>query len=122
MKTLSTLGGLLAMTIAIGFVSACSDSEASPAELAKGEQHFMSTCASCHGADAMGLPKLGKGLHQNEFVREMSDSELVEFLKTGRSAYHPLNSTGVDMPPKGGNPTLNDEDLAAIVRYVRTLN
>jgi disulfide bond formation protein DsbB len=88
---------------------------------AAGEKHFMTTCATCHGKDAMGLPKLGKGLHDNEFVKANTDAELLAFLKTGRPASHPLNTTGVDMPPKGGNPALTEEDLKAIVAYVKTL-
>ena len=93
----------------------------SPELVAAGEKHFMSTCATCHGRDANGLPNLGKGLRGNAFVQESDDEELVAFLKTGRPSAHPLNTTGVDMPPRGGNPALSDEDLAAIVAYARTL-
>ena len=91
------------------------------ADLANGEKVFMQTCATCHGRDAMGLPNLGKGLHSNAFVRDTKDAKLIEFLKTGRPASDPLNTTGVDMPPKGGNPALTDKDLADVAAYVRTL-
>lgn len=123
---LFTLAALLGLTFAGGLL-ACGGGEsgsgggADPALLAQGEKHYMSTCATCHGRDAMGLPNLGKGLHDNEFVQDSSDAELVAFLKTGRRASHPLNTTGVDMPPKGGNPALTDEDMEAIVAYMRTL-
>jgi len=80
-----------------------------------------SVCAGCHGPDGKGLPNLGKDLHNNAFLAEMSDAEAVAFLKVGRDAAHPLNTTGVAMPPKGGNPAFDDEDLADIVAYVRTL-
>ena len=78
-------------------------------------------CATCHGSDANGLPRLGKGLRNNEFTKSQSDAELVEFLKIGRTATHPLNTTGVDMPPKGGDPTITDEDLQNVVAFLRTL-
>jgi disulfide bond formation protein DsbB len=42
-------------------------------------------------------------------------------LKKGRPASDPANTTKVDMPPKGGNPALTDQDLADIVTYVRSL-
>ena len=42
-------------------------------------------------------------------------------LKTGRSTSDPANTTGVDMPPKGGNPALTDQDLLDIIAYIRTL-
>ena len=73
------------------------------------------------GKDAKGLPKLGKNLHDNEFTKSQSDAELVEFLKVGRQANHPLNETGVDMPPKGGDPSISDEDLVNVVAFLRTL-
>lgn len=86
----------------------------------EGKKGF-STCAGCHGPDGKGLPNLGKDLHNNAFLAEMTDAEAVAFLKVGRDATHPLNTTGVAMPPKGGNPAFDDEDLADIVAYVRTL-
>jgi disulfide bond formation protein DsbB len=89
-------------------------------DAAHGEELYVA-CAACHGMDARGVQGLGKDLHNNEFMANMSDDEIVTFLKTGRSASHELNSTGVDMPPKGGNPALSDEDLLDIVAYMRTL-
>ena len=34
----------------------------------------------------------------------------------------PLPSLKLTMPPKGGNPSLSDDDLADIAAYLRTLN
>lgn len=87
----------------------------------RGHNLFRGTCATCHGAEAQGMARLGKSLHDNAFVRGQDDGELVTFLKQGRPATHPDNLTRVDMPPKGGNPSLTDEDLAAIVAYLRSL-
>ena len=75
----------------------------------------------CHGAGGQGSPRLGKSLVDNAFSQNLSDAELVEFLRQGRSAGDPLNELGVDMPPKGGNPALTDADLASIVAYLRSL-
>ena len=69
-------------------------------DAAAGEDVYKSTCASCHGPDATGIDGLGKDLHNNAFVDERSDSEMVAFLKEGRPAGDPANDTGVDMPPK----------------------
>ena len=88
---------------------------------AQGAIAFAGTCSSCHGPDAKGLPSLGKDLTTSEFAIGLSDAELIEFIKTGRPTGDPLNTTGVDMPPKGGNPALSDQDLADIVAYLRTL-
>ncbi len=58
----------------------------------------------------------------SQFIAEKTDPELVDFIKAGRGSTDPLNTTGVDMPPKGGNPSLSDEDLADIVSYMRTIH
>jgi len=87
----------------------------------EGEALFQQTCAPCHGRDARGVPGLGKDLVEGAFARGLSDAELVAFIARGRPADDPANTTGVPMPPKGGNPALTREDLADIVAYLRTL-
>ena len=64
---------------------------------------------------------LDKDMTTSEFIAGKSDDELVEFIKAGRAPDDPLNTTGVAMLPKGGNPSLSDEDLYDIVAYIRTL-
>lgn len=86
-----------------------------------GKAKFATTCTSCHGPDAKGMTGLGKDLHNNQYIANMSDQQAVDFLKKGRTASDPLNTTKVDMPPKGGNPALSDQDLADIVAFIRTL-
>ena len=88
---------------------------------AKGKVSFDSTCVSCHGPDAKGIAGLGKDLTTSEWAKSQPDAELILFLTLGRPAGHELNTTGVYMPPRGGNPALKDQDLADIVAYVRTL-
>ena len=34
---------------------------------------------------------------------------------------HPDNTTGIQMPPKGGNPAMSDDDILDIIAYLRTL-
>lgn len=86
-----------------------------------GEDIFSSTCTACHGPDAMGLEGLGTQLVDNEFIQGHSDDELVEYLTVGRATDDPANTTGVAMPPKGGNPSLTESDLYDVVAYLRTL-
>jgi disulfide bond formation protein DsbB len=89
---------------------------------AKGEEQFNSICIACHGAGGVGVEGLGKPFTTSEFLLSVSDEELLEFIKTGRPTSDPLNTTGVDMPPKGGNPALTDEQILDIIAYVRTLH
>lgn len=118
LRSLVAAGALLSLaTFAVG----CGGGGPSPEEVAAGREKFLKTCAQCHGQDANGMPKLGKGLHDNQFVQARSDLEMVEFLKIGRRPTDPLNTTGVDMPPRGGNPALTDQDLLMIIKFVRSL-
>jgi disulfide bond formation protein DsbB len=86
-----------------------------------GRQAFLATCVACHGQDAKGVTGLGKDLTTSEFLQAQTDEQMLAFLIAGRPASDPLNSTGVDMPPRGGNPVFTDADLKNIVAYLRTL-
>ncbi len=87
-----------------------------------GQKYFAQTCSACHGMDAKGLPKLGKDLTTSKFVVEKTDPQLLDFLKQGRLATDPLNTTGVAMPPKGGNPAFNDQQLMDVISYLRQIH
>lgn len=91
-----------------------------PALVARGQELFL-LCSACHGPDGRGLPNLGKDLVNSEFVRTQTDDQLVQFITTGRPIWDPLNTTGLDMPPKGGNPAMTTEDIHAVVAYIRSL-
>jgi cytochrome c5 len=88
---------------------------------AKGKQVFKQTCVACHGEDAKGIEGLGKDWTKSEYIANSSDDEIVAFLKVGRTIEDPVNTTGIAMPPRGGNPNLTDEDLRNVVLYMRKL-
>lgn len=89
---------------------------------AKGKVIFKKTCVACHGENGEGIEGLGKDWTTSDYIASSSDDELVAFLKVGRTADDPLNTTGVLMPPKGGDPTLTEDDLYNVVAFMRTLN
>ncbi|GAB4528218.1 MAG: hypothetical protein Kow0063_04230 [Anaerolineae bacterium] len=95
--------------------------QAAAGDPARGQELFSKTCAACHGPGGEGIEGLGKDMTASEFIAGKSDDELVEFIKVGRAPDDPLNTTGVAMLPKGGNPALSDEDLYDIVAFIRTL-
>ena len=88
--------------------------------VAPGKKEFGS-CAGCHGADATGVAGTGKNLAGSDFITNISDGDLATLTKTGRPSSDPANTTGIDMPPKGGNPALNDEKIDALVACTRSL-
>jgi disulfide bond formation protein DsbB len=91
------------------------------AELAVGQDLYRTSCALCHGLNAEGRGLLGNDLRANEFIRGLTDEDLVEFIRRGRPATHPDNSRGIERPPRGGNPRLTDEQMRDIAIYLRSL-
>ena len=87
-----------------------------------GKQIYSQLCVACHGPEAKGVQGLGKDLTTSTFVAEKTDPELVDFIKVGRQPDDPLNTTGVAMPPRGGNPALKDQEIADIVAFVRSIH
>ncbi len=85
----------------------------------RGKSLFAVNCVACHTPDGGARPNLGKDVVHSAFTARSSDKELVTFLKLGRNPGDPLNTTGVGMPPKGGNPALMDKDLADLITFIR---
>ena len=121
------LVAMLALTVACGpglkgaIPTGPAAQPTSRGDAVKGKTLFTGTCASCHGPDAKGLPNLGKDLTASTFAKGLSDDELYKFVSKGRPASDPANTTGVDMPPRGGNPALKEKDLYDIIAFVRTV-
>lgn len=91
-----------------------------PDQVAEGQRVYIATCFACHGMDARGIPGLGKDLIVSEFMDGLTDEELVDFIIAGRQPWEPGNTTGVSMPPRGGNPMVTDDQIMAVVAYLRT--
>jgi cytochrome c oxidase subunit 3 len=85
-----------------------------------GKQLWDKTCRSCHGLTGEGITGQGKDIRGSEFIQQRTDVELVDFIKIGRMPFDPLNTTGVQMPPRGGNPLLKDADLYDIAAFIRS--
>jgi disulfide bond formation protein DsbB len=86
-----------------------------------GEELYEGTCIACHGPGGSGVENLGKPFTTSDFIRGKTELNLLAFIKQGRPTGDPDNTTGVDMPPKGGNPALSDDDILDIIAYIRTI-
>ncbi len=91
-----------------------------PATLVHGEQLYLQSCAACHGLDGMGVANLGNQLRGSDFFAANTDEQLLAVIRAGRELTDPENTTGLVMPPSGGRPDLSDEDILAIIYYLRT--
>lgn len=94
----------------------------SPEVIAQGQQVFNRQCSACHGQKGVGIPNLGLPLVGNAFIQLHTDTDLLGFIKVGRLAFDSENQTGMAMPGKGGNPMLTDNDILAVIAYIRSLN
>jgi cytochrome c5 len=78
-----------------------------PKELLSGEAIYQSTCVACHGAGIAGAPKVGDVAAWAPRLKEGYD-------KVVGIALNGLNA----MPAKGGNPDLDDIEVARAVVYM----
>ncbi|MBO9536385.1 c-type cytochrome [Herbaspirillum sp.] len=78
-----------------------------PKQLQSGEDVFKSTCAACHAAGVAGAPKVGDAGAWKARIAEGYD-QLVSHAINGLRA----------MPPKGGNPDLDDVEIQRTVVYM----
>lgn len=93
----------------------CKKSEAAPD--GRGRALFLTACARCHGPEgAGGLPLFDGGpsprnFRDRAFHAERTDEQIRLTI---------VNGKGTGMPPFG--PTFKDEELAALVAHVRSLD
>jgi disulfide bond formation protein DsbB len=87
---------------------------------AAGHQLFLEACAACHGQNAEGVANLGNDLRASDFIRGLNDTELLQFIRSGRDLNSPENTTGLVMPASGGRPDLTDAQMNEIILYLRS--
>jgi cytochrome c5 len=80
---------------------------AAPGEGDKIKTIYTSSCAACHGTGAAGAPKLGDKAAWAPRIKAGTESLYSSAIK-GKNA----------MPPKGGNASLADSDVKAVVDYM----
>ncbi len=118
----STRLARLAVFGVLAVAAACQSKSETSEAASRGNVQYVASCSTCHGPEGNGVKGLGKSLITSTYVKQHSNEELAAMIQTGREADHPLNSTGVVMPPKGGNAALTDADLLDIVFFLRTIN
>jgi disulfide bond formation protein DsbB len=84
-----------------------------------GARLYSEACAVCHGPGGEGVPNLGNAVAGAAFVHNATDDELLHFIRQGRAADDPDNASGLVMPPSGGRPDLTDDQLLAIIHFLR---
>src|SRR6267143_2160958 len=72
-----------------------------------GKQVYKTTCSACHASGVAGAPKLGDKAAWAPHLMHGTDGLLQSALK-GKGA----------MPPKGGNPSLSDDEVRAGLEFM----
>lgn len=86
------------------------------ADTTTGEAVYSQTCVACHGANGKGaIPGVGD-FTKADGPLSKSDEALIASIRDG------LATPGkpLSMPAKGGNPSLTDEQVKAVLMYLRT--
>lgn len=91
------------------------DSDSQSAVIAAGKAGYSTTCIVCHGADGTGAIPGVPDLTTTKGPLSKTDKELIENITEGYQSPGSMMA----MPAKGGNPSLSDEDVAALVAYLR---
>ncbi len=80
-----------------------------------GERIFLQNCLVCHGEDGSGAMPGVSDLTENTQWLAIPDDQLMSSIKNGIQK----PGAAVNMPPKGGNPGLTDDDIKAVITYMR---
>ena len=104
---------LLFIAFAPVLVSAEGDSAA--ADAATGKAVYSQTCIACHGANGKGAIPGVRDLTASDGPLAKSDEELIKNISDGFQT----PGSAMPMPPRGGNPTLTEDDIKAVVIYIR---
>lgn len=102
-------------------VALCASSLSVPVVLpaqaeARGKTVYDSTCVACHGKDGKGVLPGMPNLRKKDGVMAKPEEELTRNILNGYQSPGSL----LAMPPKGGNPTLTEADVRAVIEYMRT--
>ncbi len=101
-----------------GSGSAATGSSALPGDPAKGETLYTQNCATCHGAALEG--GIGPSLNPIEklpgVANPLDPAYLIGVITNGRT------DNGRVMPPKGGNPSLTEQDVKDLASFIIQAN
>jgi mono/diheme cytochrome c family protein len=80
-----------------------------------GKDIFNGTCTSCHGADGKGAFPGTPDFTSSDGALSKTDSVLIDHITNGFQS----EGSPMAMPPKGGNPNLDDSAIKAVLSYIR---
>ena len=96
--------------------------EAQQKQFAAGRQHYLTTCAGCHGTDGAGMSRLAPPLIGSDWVLG-DEKRLALVILHGLEGPLEVNGKVYDapeiLPVMPAHSTMDDGDIAAILTYIR---
>lgn len=84
---------------------------AGPVYAADGKAVYNTACKACHDSGVAGAPKMGDKAAWASRIKA-GEKAMIASVTKGKGA----------MPPKGGNASLTDADIKAVVKYMLSAN
>lgn len=81
-----------------------------------GKEIYQGTCAACHGADGKGALPGVPDMTSAKTPLKNSDAVMMRRIRDGYQG----PGSPMAMPASGGNPSLTDADLKAVLMYMHT--
>ncbi|PCI53098.1 MAG: cytochrome c, class I [Alphaproteobacteria bacterium] len=88
---------------------------AKDADVSKGKEVYEGTCIACHGENGKGEIPGTPNFTKKDGVLMKTDEELIAHITDGYES----PSSDMPMPAKGGNEDLTDDDIEAVLSYMR---
>ena len=85
------------------------------AELEQGKALYAQTCVVCHGPDGQGAIPGVVNLTSRDGPLSKTDEVLIDSIANGFES----EGSMMAMPANGGNPELTDDDVKALVAFLR---
>ena len=96
-------------------VPAVASDPASSGDIKAGKAIYNQTCIVCHGANGKGALPGVSNFKSADGPLMKSDAELAKSISEGLAT----PGAALSMPAKGGNPSLTDDDVRALIAYLR---
>ena len=125
---------MLAMVVTLG-LTGCSDESSSTAdqpvmankpapkasadELLQGQAVYVNSCLLCHQHDGSGVPGMQPALTNNDAVTGAPERLIEIVLKGVGSSEHAVPASGEYAMVMPGSATLDDEQIAQLLTYIR---
>ena len=104
-----------AILLCMALVSVWAAADTNPPAVNAGQAIYSQTCIACHGANGKGAIPGVADLTNVEGALSKPDEALLNSITEGFQS----PGSALAMPPRGGNPTLTEEDVKAVLAYLR---